>query len=111
MFHHMFLELIVDIGTQINSSGEYAVEFSIDEVFLLSFVRFWHDNQLCRVFLKRIGRLQGQTQAEVCLISNIIGAISTEPRLVSCTGSSARTVQLKALSLQIACRAPLVLKN
>ena len=90
----MFLELVEDLGTQINSSGEYAVEFAIDGVFLLSFVRFWHGDQLCRVFLKRTGQVQGQTQAEVCLISYIMGAISTRPRLVNCTGSSARTVQL-----------------
>ena len=71
MFHHMFLELIADIGSQINTSGEYAVEFATDGVFLLSFVRFWHDDQLCRVFLKRTGRVQGQAQAEVCLISYV----------------------------------------
>ena len=94
MFHHMFLELIADIGSQINTSGEYAVEFATDGVFLLSFVRFWHDDQLCRVFLKRTGRVQGQAQAEVCLISYIMGVFSTKPRLVCCTGSSARTVQL-----------------
>ena len=94
MFHHMFLELVEDLATQVNSSGEYAVEFATDGVFLLSFVRFWHGDQLCRVFLKRTGRVQGQTQAEVCLISYIMGAISTRPRLVNCTGSSARTVQL-----------------
>ena len=94
MFHHMFLELVEDLGTQINSSREYAVEFATDGVFLLSFVRFWQGDQLCRVFLKRTGRVQGQTQAEVCLISYIMGAISTRPRLVNCTGSSVRTVQL-----------------
>ena len=90
----MFLEIIEDLGSQINSSGEYAVESATDGVFLLSFVRFWHTDQLCRVFLKRTGRVQGQSQAEVCLISYIMGAISTKPRLVNCTGSSARTVQL-----------------
>ena len=94
MFHHMFLELIADIGSQVNTSGEYAVEFATDGVFLLSFVKFWHDDQLCRVFLKRTGRVQGQAQAEVCLISHIMGVFSTKPRLVCCTGSSARTVHL-----------------
>ena len=94
MFHHMFREFIDDLECQINSSGEYAVEFATDGVFLLSFIRFCHGDQLCRVFLKRTGRVQGQTQAGVCLIWYIIGAISTKPRLVKCTGSSARTVQL-----------------
>ena len=94
MFHHMFLERIEDLGTQINSSGEYAVEFVTDGIFLLSFVRFWHGDQLCRVFLKRTGWVQSQSQAEVCLISYIMGVISTKPRLVNCTGSSACTVQL-----------------
>ena len=97
----MFQEVMNDIATSVNANGEYSLEFAIDaidEVFLLVFVRYWRGDELCRVFVKRAGRLQGQSDAEICLISSIMGAISTKPKLISChnarSGSSARTVQL-----------------
>ena len=90
----MFSVLITDIGTHVNASGEYSVEFATDGAFLLVFIRFWRAEQLCRVFLKRTSRLQGQTSAEICLLSYLMAAISTKPALVSCTGCSARTIEL-----------------
>ena len=65
---------------------------------MLAFVQFWREDEHCRVFLKRTGRLQGQSESEICLISYIMGAISTSPRLISCTGCSMRTIQLLDLS-------------
>ena len=85
----MFFEFVTDIGTHINANNEYAVEFSIDGVFLLGFIRFWRADQLCRVFFKRTSRLQGPTSAEVCLLSYLMGAFSPKPNLISCTGRSA----------------------
>ena len=90
----MFQEVMNDIATSVNANGEYSLEFAIDGVFLLVFLRYWRGDELCRIFVKRTGRLQGQSDAEICLISSIMGAISTKPKLISCTGSSARTVQL-----------------
>ena len=94
----MFIELVTDVATQINANGEYSVEFACDGVYMLALVRFWQRDELFRVFLKRTGRLQGQTDAEICLISYIMGAISTSPKLISCTGCSMRTIQLLDLS-------------
>ena len=65
----MFQEIINDVAAHIKANGEYAIDFASDSVFLLAFVQFWRDNELCRVVLKRTGRLQGQTDAEICLIS------------------------------------------
>ena len=61
---------------------------------MLAIVRFWREDEFCRVFLKRTGRIQCQTDAAICLISYIMGAISTKTRLISFTGSSMRSVQL-----------------
>ena len=55
---------------------------------------FWRADQLCRVLLKRTSHLQGQTSAEVCLLSYLMGAFSPKPILISCTGCCVRTVQL-----------------
>ena len=83
-----------DTATHLMTSSEYALEFTHDGVFVLVYIRFWRENQLHRVFIKRTGRLLGLTQAEVSLVSFVMGAISTAPNMISCTGSTFRTIQL-----------------
>ena len=84
----MFNEVIRDKGHHVALNREYALEFPNDDVFLLIFRRF------LSTFLKRTGRTQGQAQAEVNLISHVMGVLSTHPQLVSITGSISCTVQL-----------------
>ena len=90
----MFLEVLNEVGNHILTSNEYALEFANDGVFSLVFVRFWMGNEMCRVFLKRTGRAHGQTQAEISLISSVMGAISTRPEIISITGCTSNTVRL-----------------
>ena len=73
---------------------QFALEFANDGVFLLIFIRFWREDSLCRVFLKRAGRTQGESQAEVNQISHVMGALPTKPHIISITGSTSCTVQL-----------------
>ena len=94
----MFVELVTDVATQINANGEYSVDFLATVCTCSLLFGSGEENELCRVFLKRTGRLQGLTEAEICLISYIMGAISTSPRLISCTGCSMRTIQLLDLN-------------
>ena len=90
----MLLELVKDIGHHVVSTGEYGLEFANDGAFLLVFIiRFRHEDQLCRVFLKRTGRTQGQSQSELTLVAHVMGAFSTEPHIISVTGSTVKTVQ------------------
>ena len=93
IFHHMFLELVKDIGHHVVSTGEYGLEFANDGAFLLVFIRFWHADQLCRVFMKKTGRTQGQNPSDLTLVAHVMGALSTEPHIVSVTGSTVHTVQ------------------
>ena len=85
---------IRDIAEHVVASDEYSLEFVKQGVFLLVFIRFWRKDELCRVFLKRTGRVLGQSSAEQCLISYVMAALSTSPNLVSCSGSTLETVQL-----------------
>ena len=94
IFHHLFLVMMNDIGSHVVAASEYSLEFAQEGVFLLVFIRYWRDDQLCRVFLKRTGRLLGLTQADVRLVSNVMGVFSTKPHLVSCTGTTHRTIVL-----------------
>ena len=82
-----------DIGTHVVESGEYSLEFVKQGVFLLVFIRFWRKNELCRVFLKRTGRVLGQSAAELQLISDVMAVFSTSPNIVCCSGSTVETIQ------------------
>ena len=90
----MFLDLVTDIATHVNLNGEHAVEFATDGFFLLIFTQLWRTDELCRVFLKRTSRLQGQTSAERCLISNLMEVLSTTVNLICSIGCGVRYIQL-----------------
>ena len=83
------LERNKDIETHVFASSQYSLEFAHDGVFSLVFIRFWRENQLNRVFTKRTGRLMGLTQAEVSLVSFVMGTLSTDPNLISGTSQTA----------------------
>ena len=92
LFQHFFLEMMNDVGTHVVAASEYSLDFAQDGVFVLVFIRYRRDDQLCRVFLQRTGRLLGLNQAEIRLVSFVMGVFSTQPQLVSCTGSTHNTV-------------------
>ena len=83
-----------DMATHVMTSSKYAMEFAHDGAFVLVYIRFWREDQLHRTFIKRTGRLLGLTQAEISLVSFVMGAISTTPNMISCTGSTFRTIQM-----------------
>ena len=83
-----------DVASHVIASGEYSLEFIKQGVCLLVFVRFWRKDELCRVFLKRTGRVLGQSSAELGLISNVMAAVSTSPNIICCSGSSLEKIHL-----------------
>ena len=94
----MFLEIVNDVRHHVVSNNEYALEFASDGIFVLIFLHFWQGDQLCRFFLKRSRRTQGQGQAEITLISHGMSAISTGPEITSVTGCTSLTVELLDMS-------------
>ena len=93
LFHHIFVRMLDDLGQYIVAEGQFAVEFELRGLFLFMHLRFWCDNQLCRVVLKRTGRTVGQTQAEKHLFPSLLGAISARPNPVCASGCSLEFVQ------------------
>ena len=98
LFHHIFVQLLNDIGNYVVAKGQYAIEFQQKGVFLFIYLRFWRDEQLCRVFLKQTGRVVGQTGAELSLLSSVLAAISTHPNLVCCNEGSFDLIQVLDVS-------------
>ena len=94
LFHHIFVRMLEDIGHDVVCTGHYSVEFELRRVFFFHYVRFWKEKQLCRVPLKRTGRVEGRASAEVNLLTGFLAAISTRPSLVCCSGCSLELVQL-----------------
>ena len=62
--------------------------------FLFTHLRFWRDNQLCRVGLKRTGRAGGQTQAERNLLASLLAAVSTRPSPIRVSECSLELVEM-----------------
>ena len=85
--------MLDDLGHYIVAEGQFAVEFELKGLFLFLHLRFWRDNQLCRVVLKRTGRTVGKFQAEKHLFFSLLGAISARPNPVCASGCSLEFVQ------------------
>ena len=50
LFHHIFQQIIPHLGNEILTSGQYAVEFEPQGVFLQLYVRFWK-GAVCAEFI------------------------------------------------------------
>ena len=85
LFHHLFQQVVEDIGTQIMANGLYSIDFEQQGVLLYLHVTFWKGIQLCRVPLLRTERTTGQTPAGIRLLSVLLSAISCKAQLVCCS--------------------------
>ena len=85
LFHHLFQQVVEDIGTQLMANGLYSIDFEQQGVLLYLHVTFWKGIQLCRVPLLRTERTTGQTPAEIRLLSVLLSAISCKAQLVCCS--------------------------
>ena len=94
LFHHLFQQVVPNLGNDILTDGQYSIEFEVPGVFLLLHVRFWKKDRLCRVYLQRTGRTTGRCAAELRLLSTLLAAISSEADLVCCSGATQNFVQL-----------------
>ena len=99
LFHHLFHQMIPSLGNDVLTERQFSVAFELQGVFLHLHVRFWKQNELCRVYVLRTGRTGGLTAAELRLLSTFLAAISTEADLVCCSGGSFHIVQLLDISL------------
>ena len=86
LFHHLFQQVVEDIGTQVMANGLYSIDFEQQGVLLYLHVTVWKGLQLCRVPLLRTGRTIGQTPAEIRTLSVLLSAISCKAQLVCCSG-------------------------
>ena len=77
---------IGDISKQIGIMGGFSVEYEERGRFLHLSVRFWHNDQLCKINLARCGRTVDFPVGYLGLLSRVLSAVSTSPGLVSCSG-------------------------
>ena len=93
LFHQLFMQMLDDLVQYVVANGYYAIEFQQKGAFLFIHLRFWRENQLCGVLIKRTGRVGRLVKAEVGLLGSLLAAISTRPSLVCCNGSFLDLVQ------------------
>ena len=95
VFYHFFVLGIDDIGNTVINEGAYSLEFENKGHFKYLSVRFWKGNDLCKVEVGRIGRVASSPSAEMSLISQLLGAMSSRPGLVCCSGCPAKVVSIR----------------
>ena len=86
IFHHLFLCAIQDISSQVISEGAYSPEFENRGQSRYLSIRFWKENNLCKVQLARCGRVYSSPVSEITLISQVVAAISLTPDIVCVSG-------------------------
>ena len=86
----MFLQMIEGIVSHVVADGQNSLDFQREGVFLHIYIQFWRNDELCKVFLCRTGRIRCQ----ISLIANVAAAVPTKLFFVCCTGSTTATLSL-----------------
>ena len=68
--------------------GQYSLEFEKRGLYVHLFVRFWHFECLCRVYVCRSGIANKNLEGELGSFSRLLSAISTEADVVAYSGCS-----------------------
>ena len=85
-FHHVFTVAMNDISTHVGFMGGFSVEFEKKGRYLYLSVRFWHEDQLCKVSVARCGRTVSLPTGCFGMMSRFLSVISTAPDLIASSG-------------------------
>ena len=69
------MQMLDDLGQYVVANGYYAIEFQQKGVVFFIHLRFWRENHLFCVLIKRTGRVGGLVEADVGLLSSLLAAI------------------------------------
>ena len=89
-FLHLSLK---DLGQQLLTNGQFALEFEKVGRFKHKFIRFWKDDSLVKALLCRYGLQSPPLAGEMGSLSRILSAVSTRPQLVGVSGCPSDFIQ------------------
>ena len=90
-----------DIAEQVTAQQCFAIEFEDKGIYRYMLLRFWKENELCRVFVCRSSLPSTDLSGELESLSRLLSVVSTRAEIVassSCLAALARTIDNSAFS-------------
>ena len=83
-----------DLGQQLLTTGQFALEFEEAGRFKHVYVCFWKENSLVKTFFCRYGLQSPPLAGEIGVLSRVLSVVSTKPQLVACSGCPGDFIQV-----------------
>ena len=88
ILHHCFVRLLKHLAAKLGREEVYSLEFESTTTRRNLSVSFWEGKELVTITIAHCGRDVPVVKSNVLLSSQLLSAISTEPRIICCGGSS-----------------------
>ena len=88
LLHHCFVRLLRHMAAILEREKVYSLEFDSTSTRRNLSVSFWEGKELVTIAIAHCGRDVPVVKSNVALTAQLLGAISTEPRIICCGGSS-----------------------
>ena len=88
LLHHCLVRLLKYLAVMLGREKVYSLEFESTTTRRNLSVSFWKGKELVTMTIAHCGRDVPVVKSNVLLISQLLSAISTEPRIICCGGSS-----------------------
>ena len=88
LLHHCFVRLVKHLAAILGREKVYSLEFESTTTRRNLSVSFWEGKELVTITIAHCGRDVPVVKSNVLLSSQLLSAISTEPRVICCGGSS-----------------------
>ena len=88
LLHHCFVRLLKHLAAILGREKVYSLEFQSTTTRRNLSISFWEGRELVTMTIAYCGRDVPVMKSTVLLSSELLSAVSTEPRIVCCGGSS-----------------------
>ena len=88
LLHHCFVRLLKHLAAILGHEEVYSLEFQSTTTRRNLSITFWEGRELVTLTIAHCGRDVPVMKSTVSLCSQLLSAVSTEPRFICCGGSS-----------------------
>ena len=93
LLHHCFVRLLKHLATKLGREEVYSLEFQSTTTRRNLSITFWVNRELVTMTFAHCGRDVPVMKSTVFLCSQLLSAVSTEPRIICCGGSSLEFIE------------------
>ena len=88
LLHHCFVRLLKHLAANLGREKVYSLEFQSTTFWRSLSITFWEGRELVAMTIAHCVRVFPVMKSTVLLSSQLLSAVSTEPRIICCGGSS-----------------------